>query len=76
MRPQRRPRLVGIGVILLIALLVGKATVTMMSGRLGWTNYWGGPVFAPFVLVAAVLFIIAAVKLRQEATERRHRRKK
>jgi hypothetical protein len=76
MRPQRRPRLVGIGIILLSVLLMGKAMVTMVSGRLGWTNYWGGPVFAPGVFVAAVLFIIAAVKLRQEATGRRHRRKK
>ena len=76
MRRQRRPRLTGIGIILIIVLLMGKAMVTMMSGRLGWTNYWGGPVFAPFVLVAAVLFIFAAVKLRQEPTERRHRRRK
>jgi hypothetical protein len=75
-RPRRRPRLVGIGIILLIVFPMCKAMVTMMSGRLGWTNYWGGPVFAPFVFVTAVLFIIAAVKLRQETTKRRHRRKK
>jgi 4-hydroxybenzoate polyprenyltransferase len=76
MRYQRRPRLVGIGIIVIIVLFMGKAMVTMMSGRLGWTNYWGGPVFAPFVLVATVLLILAVAKLRQEPTNRRRRRKK
>ena len=73
---RRRRRTIRIGLIVVIGILAGSALRAMMSGRLGWTNYWGGFVFAPFVLITALLLIIAVLKERRRPTERSSRRPK
>ncbi len=59
-------------VAMLIALGVG-ALVDLANGRLGWTNYWGGFVFAPFGLLIAALLIVGALRKRPHDSERGRR---
>jgi len=47
---------------LLVCLLAGTAVTAIFSGRLGWQNYWGGFVYAPFALIVAALMVIVFVK--------------
>jgi hypothetical protein len=49
---------------LLVAALALTATTTIVSKRIGWTNYWGGFVYAPFALIVAVLFAAVIAKKR------------
>jgi peptidoglycan/LPS O-acetylase OafA/YrhL len=71
MSGRRRRRTIRIGQI---GALAGSAVTAMMSGRLGWTNYWGGFVFAPVVLIGALLLIIVVLKERGRPTEKGPRR--
>ena len=54
----------------LLFTIVGAAT--LYRGGLGWSNYWGGFVFAPFAIVIGVLAIIAAFK-KPSALKRKRR---
>lgn len=47
---------------LLVCVLAGPALAAIISGRLGWQNYWGGFVYAPFALIVAALMVIVFVK--------------
>ena len=49
-------------IAVLIAALALTAIVTIASKRIGWTNYWGGFVYAPFALIVAVLLATAMTK--------------
>ena len=79
MREEFRRRIGASGMLLLIAVLAGQAVLALMSGRLGWRNYWGGFVFAPFAILVAVLCIIMILKHRGfprfPREERRRRRR-
>jgi len=46
---------------LLVCLLAGPALAAIISGRLGWQNYWGGFVYAPIALIVAALMVIVFV---------------
>ena len=50
------------GLALVVFGLVGKALMAIISGQLGWQNYWGGFVYAPFALIVAALMVIVFVK--------------
>jgi len=73
MRNRRRNRLLLAGKVTLAAVLALTAIAAIASGRPGWTNYWGGFVYAPFALVVAALFALAIVK-RRDVGETRSRR--
>jgi hypothetical protein len=62
MRGPRRERLLLAGKIFLVASLATSAVFATASGRLGWTNYWGGFVYAPFALIIAMLFAVLLSK--------------
>ena len=64
-----------VGKVLLIAVLALTAIATVASGRLGWTNYWGGFVYAPFAVLVAALFTFALVKRRDVGESRSRRRR-
>jgi len=57
-----RARLVSAGKWLLVCVLAGTALTAIISGRLGWQNYWGGFVYAPFALLITVLLVVVIVK--------------
>jgi hypothetical protein len=48
-----------------------------MSGRMGWSNYWGGLVFAPFAIIFGLLLIYVAIfrwrKLQETPGDRKGR---
>jgi Flp pilus assembly protein TadB len=44
------------------AILIIGGCVTLYRGSLGWTNYWGGLVFAPFAIVVGLLVFVAVFK--------------
>jgi hypothetical protein len=44
-----------------VLLTIGGAA-TLYRGLLGWHNYWGGFVFAPFAIIVGLLMIAAAFK--------------
>lgn len=74
MRAPRRQRLLLAGKIWLALALATSAAVAIASGRLGWTNYWGGFVYAPFALIVAVLFFTFIIKKGDRSTQRRRAR--
>jgi hypothetical protein len=51
-----------VGKVALLFALTVAATAAIASGRLGWSNYWGGFVYAPIALLVAVLLAIALAK--------------
>jgi hypothetical protein len=76
MKERLRRRIGTSVVLLLIGILAGQAALALMSGRLGWRNYWGGFVFAPFVLIVVVLSIIMILKHRGIPLDRPRRRRR
>jgi hypothetical protein len=44
-----------------VVLAIGGA-LHVYRGSLGWTNYWGGFVYAPFAIVVGLLVLVAALK--------------
>jgi hypothetical protein len=46
-----------------VVLLIG-GTLTLYRGDLGWTNYWGGFVYAPTAIVIGLLLLAVAFKKR------------
>ena len=76
MRGPRREKLLRIGKVLLVTSLAITALLAIATKRLGWTNYWGGFVYAPFALVIAVLVTLATVnRPRTGKAPRRQRRR-
>jgi hypothetical protein len=51
-----RHRVVIAGWIALLCTLIASGVLALATSRLGWTNYWGGFVFAPFTIIGAVQF--------------------
>jgi hypothetical protein len=43
------------------ALLVGGGTLTRLTGKLHYSNYWGGNVFAPFAIVVGLILLFMAI---------------
>jgi hypothetical protein len=35
---------------------------TLASGKLHYRNWWGGPVYAPFAIIAGIIAAVAAVR--------------
>jgi hypothetical protein len=64
MRGERRRRVISGGTLVLVCVLAGSALMAMVSGRLGWKNYWGGFVYAPIALGIVILFVIAVLNQR------------
>lgn len=60
--PSRRskPKEALIGLVLLFVVL-GLACYPLAKGALFYQSYWGGAVFVPFVLVIAVIIVVAIV---------------
>jgi membrane protein implicated in regulation of membrane protease activity len=58
------------GKVLLVCALAGAAVAALISGRLGWKNYWGGFVYAPFALGIAVLLVVATLRRRERSSRR------
>jgi len=72
---SRRRKMVIAGLALVVFGLVGKALMAIISGQLGWQNYWGGFVFAPFALIIAALLAIVAVKKQRQSPTQQKKRK-
>src|SRR5687768_9443080 len=53
---RRRAAMIGIGLLL---VLYGVAKLNLEPGGM-YSNYWGGVVYAPFVILAGVIAIIGA----------------
>ena len=63
-----RPALVGFGLI-----LTTTGIATLYRGLLGWHNYWGELVFAPFASIVGLLMIAAAFKRPSKRKRRKDR---
>ncbi len=70
MRGAPRKRLQRLGMVMLVVSLATAAVVTMASKGLGWRNYWGGFVYAPFALIMAMLLALAMVIKRNRPTRK------
>jgi hypothetical protein len=75
MRGSLREQFMLVGKVLLLCSLATSALVAAASNRLGWTNYWGGVVYAPFALLVAVLVVVAIAKKRDGIADRPSRRR-
>jgi hypothetical protein len=42
-------------------LVLGLGIGTLLQGKLQYSNYWGGAVFAPFAVLIGVLGILAGI---------------
>ena len=58
--------------ILAVVLAIAGA-VHMYRGSLGWTNYWGALVYAPFAVVIGLLMIVVAFKKPSRRRRKRDR---
>ena len=47
---------------MIAAVLIIGGGVTLYGGSLGWTNYWGGFVYAPFAIAGGLLLFVVAFK--------------
>jgi hypothetical protein len=68
MRGKYRAWILQTGKVTVVCVLAATAVAAMTSGRLGWLNYWGGFVYAPFGLAIAVLIVLVALKRRRDST--------
>ena len=59
-----RSRIAAVGGTLLVVALLAGAIGTLATGKLHYRNYWGGQVFAPFVLVIVAILIVYGVRSR------------
>jgi hypothetical protein len=55
--------------------LVLRGTLAVIRGDVGWRNYWGGLVYAPFAIVIGLLLIALLFKRAPPGTLRRRRSK-
>jgi hypothetical protein len=74
MRGLRPERLLLAGKICLVVSLATSAVVAIAFERLGWTNYWGGFVYAPYALIIAVLFAVWLTKKGNRTVDHARRR--
>ena len=47
-------------------MLVGTGSLSLLSGKLHYRNYWHAPVFAPFAILVGMIAIVAAFALRNK----------
>jgi len=52
------------GIALIGGMILGFGALTLMSGYLHYSNWWGAPMFAPFALVIGVLCFVVAFRRR------------
>jgi uncharacterized membrane protein len=64
-----------LGKTLLVSALAIAAVAAIASGRLGWRNYWGGVVYAPFAALIAALLVLVEFRRWRRPPGRRHRRR-
>jgi Ni/Fe-hydrogenase subunit HybB-like protein len=61
---QKSKKVLTVAVIgVLMAVLLVTAIMHIASGQYSYQNYWGGLVFAPFVILFEVFLIAALVKI-------------
>ena len=65
--------LVRTGQTLLVSVLAGYAVVALVTGQIGWRNYWGGLVSPTIALVIAFLFALVVIKRRRSSGRRSNR---
>jgi hypothetical protein len=46
--------------------LIAMGVLNLFAGRLHYGNYWGAPVFTPFVIFIGALVLIGAFRYRKE----------
>jgi hypothetical protein len=51
----------GLAGFLVSMLILCLALGTILKGRLQYSNYWGGAVFAPFALLIGALGMVASI---------------
>jgi uncharacterized membrane protein YidH (DUF202 family) len=77
MKSSTRNRIGRIFLIVFSLLLIFIGAVHIMSGSMGWRNYWGGLVFAPFAIFFGLLLIYLAIfrwrKLQETPGDRKGR---
>ena len=39
-------------------MLIGTGAFSLLNGRTHYHNFWGAPVFAPFVIFVGLLFLV------------------
>jgi membrane protein implicated in regulation of membrane protease activity len=74
MRGTSRQKIIAIGGAVVVCALTATGIGALTTGRLGWSNYWGGFVFAPFALIIAGLLAVKVIRGRATPTKRRRRR--
>jgi Ni,Fe-hydrogenase I cytochrome b subunit len=47
-------------------MLIGSGSLTLLSGKLHYRNYWHAPVFAPFAILVGMIAIAVAFALRNK----------
>jgi hypothetical protein len=45
-------------------MVLDWGVLTLLGGRLHYSNVWGGMMFAPFALLIGILVIVVAIKMR------------
>ncbi len=61
-KPRSTPLKVRVFLVVFGVCLIAFASLTLREGRLHYSNYWGGSVFAPFAIFGGALMIFAAFK--------------
>jgi len=61
MNKSHRNKIGRISLILASIFLIILSVTNMMTGGLGWRNYWGGLLSPPFVILISLLLLYAAI---------------
>jgi hypothetical protein len=77
MKTSTQRRIGRVLLILLSFILILTGAVHIMSGSMGWRNYWGGVVFPPFAIFLGLFLIYLALfrwrKLQEKPTDKKGR---
>lgn len=44
-------------------MILGWGVLTLLGGKLHYSNVWGGMMFAPYALVVGILVMFVAIKM-------------
>jgi len=59
---KRKSRFFKIGLLLAALFLIASSALSILAGKLNYSNYWGGVVFAPVALFIGVLMFIVILR--------------
>ena len=62
-----RTKLLMIGGALVLTSIAARGIWAIWNDEPGWSNYWGGFVYAPVAFLVVVLFVLRGVMLRRRA---------